>query len=83
MKFERRDYRWRMYDAQVMLEARRREPFVLISTLIPRLAMLARFKGLRVHGPSKINRHFAPLSTDMLDMRRIGLNPRILAGRGL
>lgn len=82
MKFERRGYRWRMNDPWLRVETAHRQPFVCLAVMIHTNAVRARSRGKAIHGPNKHGRHFHPLSTDVLDARRIGISPRILAGRG-
>lgn len=82
MKFEPRGYRWRMNDPWCRIEAAKRPPFVRLAQLVITQAVRAKHRGYAIHGPNKHGRHFHPLSTDVLDARRIGISPRVLAGRG-
>lgn len=77
-----RGYRWRMFDASLRELDRKRPPFQRLPAKIAIAAARAKFAGF-LREPNKVNRHFAVLSAEMLDARRTGLNPRILAGRGL
>lgn len=74
-------YRFRMYDPYVMRLNRIRPRFMRIGQLVARNALRARFEGYR-RGPNKHGRHFARISAEMLEARRCGVCPRVLAGRG-
>lgn len=81
-KFEKRLFKWRMNDPGLRNECAKRAPFVPLATKVRLNLARARKRGVALHGPNKHGRHFWPLSTETLDARRQGIDPRVLAGRG-
>lgn len=81
MKFEPRGYRWRMFDPLVIRLDQLRQDHIALGSMLIRKHLRAGLTGFR-RGPNKHGRHFHPLSTEVLDARRIGIDPRILRGVG-